>query len=160
MVCISLFFQRHRLLQSLTVSTTNPTFCNKKFKSCICISLALTEMLAVLRCKTYVSAQQLRSIKSCVLQIPDISEILLEHSQNSVLCVPNSDKRKSSIYLNQLHKRTMQLLLEPVRQSPEPEDLVSDDFSNAKYSVSAMNMERFLFPVQQCERSQIICHSC
>lgn len=121
---------------------------------------SFTDMLGFAMQYRYVLAQQLRSIKSCVLQIPDVSEILLEHFQNSVSYVPNSDKRKSSIYLNQLHKWTMQLLLKLVRQSPELEDPMSDDFSNAKYSVSAMNMERFLFPVRQCERSQIICHSC
>lgn len=54
----------------------------------------------------------------------------------------------------------MQLLLEPVRQDPEPEELICDDFSYEKYSLTAMKMERFLFPMQQRERSQIACHSC
>jgi len=50
-------------------------------------------------------------------------------------------------------------LLEPAGQDPESTDLICDDFSYEKYSLTAMNMERFLYPIQQYERSQIICHS-
>lgn len=46
------------------------------------------------------------------------------------------------------------------QQDSEAEDLICEDFSDEKYSLTAMNMERFLFPMQQCERKQIICHSC
>lgn len=46
------------------------------------------------------------------------------------------------------------------QQDPESEDLICEDFSDEKYSLTAMNMERFLFPKQQYERKQIICHSC
>lgn len=98
--------------------------------------------------------------------MPEAGEILPEHSINMWSVKQEKKKKKkekSSFYLNKLHNpalQTMQLPSEPARRGPESEDLICDDFSNEKYLLSAMNMERFLFPVQQCKSSQIICHSC
>lgn len=124
-------------------------FYNKVLKSCTHFFLTLSAEILFCSLAT-VSSRSIQLLSYKPLKLVGFFESTLNE-----VCTKDW-LNKSYFYLNK--GTAMQLLLEPISKILSLKIwFVRPD---EKYSPTAMNMERFLFPMQQCERKQIICHSC